>query len=36
MYMNPEEFKINSSLIKKDRIQGGTGFLPGVKYDHQL
>ncbi len=33
--MNPEEYKINSSLIQKNRITSG-GLLPGVKYDNQL
>lgn len=33
--MNPEEFKINSSIIKKDRVHSGS-LLPGVAYDHKL
>jgi hypothetical protein len=33
--MNPEEFKINSSLLKNERIHGGS-LLPGVAYDRQV
>ncbi len=33
--MNPQEYKINSSLLNKDKIRPG-GLLPGVAYDRQV